>query len=124
MATGRRIRSWTLRRLAPALGRPRQRLDEPPREVRAQSLFLVLEVHERFRDVQAADDPGPPLDVALLIPLIAQTEVTVRGGDLHRGAELFAVGDAQRHLALAEGLEDLRVEPRTVPKLECRGRVL
>src|SRR5262245_5440494 len=45
-------------------------LDEPPREVWAESLFLVFEVDEDVSDRELGDGRSPPLDVGLLIALV------------------------------------------------------
>src|SRR5687767_6522332 len=70
--------------------------DEALGERGPQTVFLVLEVHERVADAgQARNRLRPPLDVRLLISLVAQTEVSVIRGDLDRCAHFLAVGDAK-----------------------------
>src|SRR5437879_373566 len=96
-----------------------------PREVRAFSFFLVLEIHV---DVAAGrrlpcDGLGPSRDVIARVAFVAQPEVRVVGGHADRRRQLLAVGDAQRQVPRCQPRKDLLVQPRHMTELESRAHL-
>src|SRR6187200_238164 len=90
------------------------------RELGSLPFLFMLEVNE---DVAAGRGlsrygVGPARDVVRRVALVAQAEIRVAGGDVHRRRELLAVGDAQREVTRRQPLAHLFVEPRRVTKLE------
>src|SRR5690606_33888240 len=90
------------------------------RELGSLPLVLVLEVGVRVapgRAFVAAYDLGPPRDVGIAVPLVAQPQVAVvRRRDDGRVAGV-AVGDAHRDVALAQARIHYVAPPRHVAEL-------
>ena len=84
----------------------------------------MLEVDECLGHGQRFDGLRPAFDVGLLVAFVAKAEVGVVGRNFHRRGHLLAVGHAKRDVAGSQGVEGPGVEPRLVPELERRARML
>ena len=87
--------------------------DHLARELGADALLLVLEIHVDIRAArpERVDFLRPGFDVGGLVPLVPQTEISELCRHLERRLQLLAIGHAQRTVTAAETLEDVRLEP-------------
>ena len=67
--------------------------------------MLEIHVNVAATDGFTRDDVSPAADILRRIAFVAQTEIGVVGGDLYWCRQLLAVGDAQRQVAGALGID-------------------